>query len=118
MTHTYNQLVRIFLTETAHPNEYIDVYAVQPKEWTSGGYRIWQEAYDAVWTGREDVIRIETDRPIITSIAIAIKPIIGRDGEIKKSTNRYTGITEVKIKIEFIRDGEDSEFSTGIAYCE
>lgn len=91
------------------------VYAVQPRQWPCGGHTIfaleeWEQKYFNAWSNGA---RIRTERPIIESLAVRI--IIEKD-EWQRA--QYSGVWEIKCKIEFFGDGSPSTFTTGRAFFE
>lgn len=92
-----------------------DVYGIQPKNWPLGGWSIipMSESEKNFWGGNtKNICRILTEKPIIESLAIRII-IDHQNWKYNKNGNK-----EIKIKIEFMGDGEPSTFQNGVAWFE
>ena len=86
-------------------------YPASPEFWQGGGHRLVTASdYDIEYFGR-GTIRILTSQTVIPTLAIKIH-VTGR----KELLIRVYGTTKIKVKFEFLRDGESSEFSKGFVY--
>jgi hypothetical protein len=82
---------------------------VQPDLWPSGGWRLLPgDKFDLEYFGTD--LRIETGKDLIPSLPVKII-ITGR-----KAHWEYNVGYRVRIKIEFCRDSEPSQFSGGWLY--
>ena len=96
-------------------HETVYVYAIQPREWPnmSGADVRPGDANDIAYFGA-GTIRIETGHhDTIPTLPIKVKPY--GNGHIKWTGS---GNRQMIVRIEFLRDGEESQFSTGIAYFD
>lgn len=98
------------------PDGQFEMYALKPAQWPSGE-RIFKDPKDEAWTHRTDVLRVETGSSVIPSITVAVTPVL-KDGHPVWKYCRIGRAKELKVKVEFINDGEPNEFVRGIAYCE
>lgn len=99
---------------TSASGQQYNVYGIQPELWQAGGYTVFEcDAFDKQYFGGENLCRVKTDRPIIESLAIRIHI----RGNARIHYNRY-GYNQIACQIEFLKDGEESDFTSGVAYIE
>jgi hypothetical protein len=86
-------------------------YPIQPDLWNVGGHQlITGDSFDVSYFGR-GTLRVVTGHETIKTLAIKIY-VTGR----KEIPTYTTGTNKIRVKIEFLKDGEDSEFSGGYLY--
>jgi hypothetical protein len=97
------------LQETEYMNDSLfsdTFYPIDPDEWPRGGHRMLHPSLDDLQYFGNNVLRIATDLPVIESLAIKVY--------ISGKKIVYTnGCPRIRIYIEFLKDGEDSEFGSG-----
>jgi hypothetical protein len=92
----------------------IDVFGIEPRDWPTGGYRCEPgDATDVHFFG-EGTIRIETGQKVIPSLPIKITP---RNPQ-RWTYSRYSNCRQMRVRIEFLADGEPSTFTPGIVYFQ
>jgi hypothetical protein len=91
----------------------IDIFGIEPRDWNCGGYRLEPgDATDVHFFG-EGTIRIETGQKVIPSLPIKITP-----RNPQKWTYTRSGCRQMRVRIEFLADGEPSTFTPGIVYFQ
>lgn len=82
-----------------------------PDQWPSPGNLIAPDSFDLQYFGG-DILRVNTNQPVIPTLPVKVK-ITGRKAVYCWSFTPGKTTYKVRVKVEFVKDGEPSTFSGG-----